>query len=287
MFCEKSVSTFRDWHILRDNCIIFPSTACFAGCFGENRQSHFLVFLLKTHLYIQCQKTIFVYEKKQFFSKFFDFLGFAIAYFQKFVYNDVTFLDKRNGGVNSLKETKKRGVLSPADAERLKDLIWTHRNVIQKILFDILHPEFSYMIEDCESEVMMIAVEHAHELLSHTAPTGWFIVTTRNVAHAACRKEIKRIQNDTSAEGVDLTIAEDPLENILYEEWVKNGVVDQLLSRLTPREREVYALSFAEGKTTKEIAERLQIGESTVRNIRKNIMDKIKRDVMEHRFETF
>lgn len=186
-----------------------------------------------------------------------------------------------------MNEMKKREILSPADAERLKDLIWTHRNVIHKILFDILHPDFSYMIEDCESEVMMIAVEHAHELLSHTAPTGWFIVTTRNVAHAARRKEIKRIQNDTSAEGVDLTIAEDPLENILYEEWVKNGVVDQLLSRLTPREREVYDLSFAEGKTTKEIAERLQIGESTVRNIRKNIIDKIKRDVMEHRFETF
>ena len=183
---------------------------------------------------------------------------------------------------------KKRScALSLDESERLKELIWTHRNVIHKILFDILHPDFSYMIEDCESEVMMIAVEHAHELLSHTAPTGWFIVTTQNVAHAARRKEIKRIQNDTSAEGVDLTIAEDPLENILFEEWVKNGVVDQLLSRLTPREREVYDLSFAEGKTTKEIAERLQIGESTVRNIRKNIMDKIKRDVMEHRFETF
>ncbi|MBQ3002132.1 MAG: sigma-70 family RNA polymerase sigma factor [Clostridia bacterium] len=166
-------------------------------------------------------------------------------------------------------------------------MIWTHRNVIHKILFDILHPDFSYMIEDCESEVMMIAVEHAHELLSHTAPTGWFIVTTRNVAHAARRKEIKRIQNDTSAEGVDLTIAEDPLENILYKEWIKNGVVDQLLSRLTPREREVYDLAFVEGKSTKDIAGQLHIRESTVRNIRKNIMDKIKRDVMEHRFETF
>lgn len=186
-----------------------------------------------------------------------------------------------------MNEMKKREILSPADADRLKDLIWTHRNVIQKILFDILHPEFSYMIEDCESEVMLIAVEQAHELLSHTGPAGWFIVTTRNVAHAACRKEIKRLKNDAPTEGVELKTAEDPLENILYEEWVKNGVVDQLLSRLTPHEREVYDLSFVEGKSTKEIAERLQIGESTVRNIRKNIMDKIKRDVMEHRFETF
>lgn len=185
-----------------------------------------------------------------------------------------------------MKETKKREILSPADTERLRDLIWTHRNVIQKILFDILHPDFSYMIEDCESEVMLIAVEQAHELLSHTAPAGWFIVATRNVAHAACRKEIKRIKNDAPTEGVELKTAEDPLENILYKEWVKNGVVDQLLSHLTPREREVYDLAFVENKSTKDIAGQLHIRESTVRNIRKNIMDKIKRDVMDHNFET-
>lgn len=179
---------------------------------------------------------------------------------------------------------KRPSALSSVDSAQLSDLIWEHRNVICRILFDILHPDFCYMIEDCESEVMLIAVEHAHELLAHKAPTGWFVVTARYVAQNARRKEINRVKNNNMAEDIDLKTEEDPLERIVYKEWVKNGVVDQLLSRLTPREREVYELSFAEDKSTKEIAEKLQISESTVRNLRKRIEDKIKRDVYDHRF---
>lgn len=188
--------------------------------------------------------------------------------------------------MNSLHKTERRGALSPADSARLSDLIWTHRNAIQRILFDILHPEFSHLIEDCESEVMLIAVEHATELLSHPGPTGWFILTAQNAARNARRKEITRIQNYASVQEFEFKTDRDPLENILFDEWIKNGVPDQLLSRLTPREREVYDLFFVEGKSTREIAEQLQIRESTVRNIRKNIMDKIKYDVLNHNFET-
>jgi len=51
--------------------------------------------------------------KKTIFSKFFDFLGFAIAYFQKIVYNDFTFLDKKKRRCEQLERNEKTQCIVP------------------------------------------------------------------------------------------------------------------------------------------------------------------------------
>jgi RNA polymerase sigma factor (sigma-70 family) len=141
-------------------------------------------------------------------------------------------------------------------------------------------------VDDCESDVVLIAVEHAAELLSHPNSTGWFVVTAQNVAHNARRKEITRTHNLISVSEFKSETDMEPLEDILYKEWVNDGIPEELISRLAPREREVYKLIFLEHMSTKGISDKLGISESTVRNIKKNIMDKIKYDIKKHNFES-
>jgi RNA polymerase sigma factor (sigma-70 family) len=77
---------------------------------------------------------------------------------------------------------------------------------------------------------------------------------------------------------------ENLFEEVVFENWIKDEVTQELLSHLTTREREIYELMFVKALSTKEICEQLQITESTVRNTKKNIMDKIKKDIEDHNF---
>ncbi len=183
-----------------------------------------------------------------------------------------------------MKEKENRRILSAEESKRLGDLIWTHRNTIQITILKILSSQFQYLLEDCESEVALIAVRRGAELLSHPNPTGWFVVAAKYVANNAYRKEMKRVSNLSSDSEIQIKVQDDPLESVLFDDWIQNGVPDKLLSRLAPREREIYDMIFVQDMTTVEIAKQLCISESTVRNIKKNVLDRIKYAIQTHDF---
>ncbi len=183
-----------------------------------------------------------------------------------------------------MKEKENRRILSAEESKRLGDLIWTHRNIIRITILKILGSQFQYLLEDCESEVALIAVRRGAELLSHPNPTGWFVVAAKYVANNAYRKEMKRVSNLSSDTEIQIKVQDDPLESVLFDDWVKNGIPEALLSRLAPREREIYDMIFVQDMTTAEIAQKLSLSESTVRNIKKNVMDKIKHDIRTYNF---
>lgn len=185
-----------------------------------------------------------------------------------------------------MKSTDNRNKLSPAEVDRLSNLVIEHRNVIHRIIYNALSPQFTYLVDDCESDVILIAVEHAAELLSHPNATGWFVLTARNIAHNARRKEITRTHNLISVSEFKSKTEIEPLEDILYKDWINDGIPEELIARLAPREREVYNLIFVEHMSTKEISDKLCLRESTVRNIKKHIIDKIKYDIQMRNFKS-
>jgi len=79
MFCEKIVSKCRDWHVLRDHRVFFRQRHVLWDALSKNLSiARARFFSQKAYLYIPCQKTIFVYIKKQFFSKIFFFWRFSV-----------------------------------------------------------------------------------------------------------------------------------------------------------------------------------------------------------------
>ena len=74
-------------------------------------------------------------------------------------------------------------------------------------------------------------------------------------------------------------------EDVIFSDWMNKGVKEELLSRLAPREQEVYRMLFVEDMSISAVAESLHVKESTVRNIKKHLMDKIKKDIKEHNFK--
>ena len=83
----------------------------------------------------------------------------------------------------------------------------------------------------------------------------------------------------------EVSDSEDLLEDIVYENWIQQGVIEELLSRLSPREQEVYELLFVRGFSIREAAKELHIQESTLRSTKQNLIDKIKRDIKTYNFK--
>ena len=181
---------------------------------------------------------------------------------------------------------KRRGKFSLQESEQLGNFLWNNRNLIRKTISNCLGKEFEYLLEDCEGEVLLLTVERGVELFEHQNPIGWLVLTSRNVANNARRKEISRANRMSDTLPEQLQSQEKLFEDFVYENWIKDGVTQELLSHLTTREREIYELMFVKALSTKEICEQLQITESTVRNTKKNIMDKIKKDIEDHNFNS-
>ena len=78
----------------------------------------------------------------------------------------------------------------------------------------------------------------------------------KRLSEAKSREYLKSLQQ--------IEIAEKVIDEIQYKEL--NQKVQNLLNQLTPRQKEIYLLSRDEGYTHEEIAQKLNISESTVNN---------------------
>ena len=184
-----------------------------------------------------------------------------------------------------MKVKENRKSLSEEESARLGNLIWKHRNLICKVIANRLNKHTYYLLEDCEAEVLALASEAGADLLYHPNPAGWFVLTAKNVVYNVLRKERKACDMTSSKPIEEVSDSEDLLEDIVYENWIQQGVIEELLSRLSPREQAVYELLFVRGFSIREAAKELHIQESTLRSTKQNLIDKIKRDIKTYNFK--
>lgn len=174
--------------------------------------------------------------------------------------------------------------LTSEDAARLENILMDRIRIIRYTIVKIFGVTYDYLVDDCVSEVLLLACEKSDTLLNHSNPGGWLVNASKNVAYNMIRKH----QNDTKNVPIDdllsVVSTDDVLEDMIFEDWMEKKVSDLLLSRLTNREREIYDMLFVQKKAPQEIADELHISVSTVRNIKKSIVDKIRNDVYMNNF---
>lgn len=185
------------------------------------------------------------------------------------------------------KKENERRPLTPEEAARLEALLTKRIYVIRHTVLNILSPDFRYLVDDCVNEVLLLACKKAEILLCHENPGGWLVIASKYVAHKMRRKHLPEQRNVPIDELRDTLHSGTVFEDLVFEEWKKKKIPELLISRLTPREREIYDLLYIQKKTPKTVAEELHISVSTVRNIKKSIEDKIRYDVENHNFEDF
>ena len=175
-------------------------------------------------------------------------------------------------------------VLTEQESARFEELVWKQRKVLLIVIQRALGSSFSYLVDDCLSETMLIACQKADVVLHHTNPEGWLIETARNTARNMMRKHQRDKVNIPIDMLPELSSHQDDYEAIIFNHWISKEVPEQLLKRLTNRERQVYYLLYKEKRSAKDVATELGITESTVYNTKKSIVDKITRAVKELQF---
>lgn len=174
--------------------------------------------------------------------------------------------------------------LTSEEAERLERIIMDRIHIIRYTIVKIFGVTYQYLVEECVSEVLLLACEKGDILLKHSNLGGWLVNTAKNTAYNMMRKYQKESRNVPIDDLESISSPEDVFEEMVYQECMEKNVPDLLLSRLTKREREIYELLFVQKKTPQTVADELHISVNTVRNIKKSIVDKIKNDIYTHNF---
>ena len=98
------------------------------------------------------------------------------------------------------------------------------------------------------------------------------------------RKLFIKTKNALNNEISDIPHEETGYEEVIYKIWLENNSIKKLLDTLTAHEREIYELIYKEKLTSKQVAIRLGISDSTVRNLNANIKAKIKKAIKNYDF---
>ena len=174
--------------------------------------------------------------------------------------------------------------LTSEESEQLEKIIMNRIHIIRYTIVKIFGVTYQYLVEDCVSEVLLLACEKGRILLNHSNPGGWLVNASKNTAYNMLRKYQKGARNVPIDDLGSVSSPEDVFEEMVYQECMEKNVPDLLLSRLTKREREIYELLFVQKKKPQTVADELHISVNTVRNIKKSIVDKIKNDIYTHNF---
>ena len=182
------------------------------------------------------------------------------------------------------KKSDERILLTLEEARFIDGLIERNRSVLGNIIKFSLGEDFDHLWEDCLSETYLLACRKIDVLKAHENPDGWIINAAKKNAGNMKRNNNKYKSNISIEKLPELPDEQNVFEEAVFNIWMEKKVPSILISRLSKREKEVYELFYIEHKTTDEIAKRLGINVSTVRNIKKNIVDKIKYDIKQKNF---
>ncbi len=181
-------------------------------------------------------------------------------------------------------DLKEKFILSSEESKFLKDLIEENESCLKIIVKNNLGTKFEYLLEDSISELYLLACSKIKTLKSHPYPMKWLAVSAKLIAKANIRKHSKEFPSSSLNEISEQTCCSDIEEDAIYNIWLEYKIPEQLIARLTKREREVYYKIYIENKKTKDIAKELNVSENNIRNIHKNLRDKIYDSVKRKKF---
>ena len=171
-------------------------------------------------------------------------------------------------------KTEEISKLSAEEREFLEQLLSKMHPAITHTMKKHLGNMYNDLCDDCLSDAYWLAVNKVSEMMKLEKPGKWLIGATRilsaNIKRVRCRQ-----LNRVSLESIeDIECSDDLFEIVLHNIWMEQDAYNYLKRELTKRELEVFELMFEQRKECSEISKKLDISESTVWNIRKNIKDK-------------
>lgn len=165
----------------------------------------------------------------------------------------------------------------------LGEMFEKYHGVVLFCILRILGDEDRYMAEDCLSQTFLIACQKKDDLLSRDKPVVWLIAAAKNCARQFKRKAIKEREKTCVIDEPMYSIVDESgeffVDDIVYRDWIRNKVPQNLINELQPRTREAFLAKYKDGKSNAEIAAEMHITESTVRTFlsdaRKYIEDRV------------
>lgn len=165
--------------------------------------------------------------------------------------------------------------LSREDVKYIESLLKENENVINTTIYNTLGHTYRAISEDAIGELCLLMCEKIETLKTHECPKAWLIVSAKFVALGLTRKQNKQT-NTLSLDNIIVgTKGTEVFDEVQYAMWLENKAPEKLIATLSKRESEVYRKIYIESKTVKEIAKELDVTENTVRNVHKNLRDKI------------
>ncbi len=164
--------------------------------------------------------------------------------------------------------------LSAEERVFLEQLLTKERSIITSILRSRLAELYYDLKDECASDICWVAIHKVDVLMNCPHPVKWLATATKYIALNAVRRRYKRIDQTSSKNVMDVAFPEDVFEMALYNIWLEQDAYNILKKELTKRELEVFELMVEQKKTHQEISKELNMTESTVRSIKKNIKDK-------------
>lgn len=151
----------------------------------------------------------------------------------------------------------------------LGKLFDSYHGIILNTILKVLGDENAYMAEDCLGQTFMIACKKKDKMLSRERPVVWLMAVGKNCARRYRRdaeKERSRFVFDEEiVSNIEDKKGEFLIDDIVYRDWMKNGVLQKLIDELHPRTRQAFIAKYIDGKTNAEIAAEMKVTESTVR----------------------
>ena len=172
-------------------------------------------------------------------------------------------------------------VLTSEECDYIEKLIIKNESILRSVIRSALGERFDQLGEECMSDLYLLMCEKINKLKNHENPDGWIVVAAKNIALNAIRKHNTQLKHTSAEERIDIPVEDNVFESALYNIWLKDGVIEKLLDKLTPHEREVYNYLYRKRLPSKKVAELMGVSHSTIRNINANIKRKIKREMNE------
>lgn len=177
---------------------------------------------------------------------------------------------------------KRSYVLTLEECDYIEKLIINNESILRSVIRSALVERFDQIGDECMSDLYLLMCEKIDILKNHENPDGWVVVAAKNIALNAIRKHNTQLKHTSAEEIIDIPVEDNVFESALYNIWLKDGVIEKLLDKLTPHEREIYNYLYRKRLPSKKVAELMGVSHSTIRNINANIKIKIKKEMNEN-----
>ncbi len=160
--------------------------------------------------------------------------------------------------------------ISPEEKALISRLIADHRQSLIRAVARNMGTTDLNDINDCLQEVFLLALQNAKKLAAHPNPVGWLHKTAFNIAHDMRRSADQRRVMFLSSEDVihlmsDHAFEEKCIERMERKTFNLDERKQEIFSKLSIRELDLYHLRFVEKQSYAYIAERYHTTEGCVR----------------------